>query len=95
MKTIYMYILPQKSPILRQTENDHAVEISKEFADNPVERTSILNFYQSLGKTFEEKVKKIQEHEKDATISKQPYFWDSPSVKFVLREEDEEGNEIK
>ena len=83
-REILMYIYPSQYPILRQEEGKK-VEVDKSIGDQPSKIDFLLDYYNLLGNSFDEKYNKVFEHSQNCKTKLKPMFWDHPELKFVAR----------
>ena len=85
MKAIILYLYPDRKSTLIVKENGE-MSGSEDFVNNESCREYILKRYRSLGKSFEEVWEKVEKHNNDEKLRKDPFFWDDPYVKLEVRE---------
>lgn len=84
-REIKMYMLPLNYPVLKQKEgNNITFDISLKGQKNKQE--FVKHYYNMLGNSFNEKFNKIKKKIEDPKLSKEPFFWDHPEIKFLIKE---------
>ena len=83
-REILMYIYPSQYPILRQEEGKK-IEVDKSIEDQPSKIDFLVDYYNSISESFNEKYEKIISHSSNPKTKLDPMFWDHPELKFVAR----------
>lgn len=85
MKKILMYMIPNKTPYLKQYEGENII-FKKDLNEN--QKNYLLRYYNKLGKDFYEKYREIEKYnQKD---NKLPIFLDNGKIHFIATEDNYE-----
>lgn len=88
MRAILLYLYPDRKSTLIVKENGE-ISGSEVFVSNKNCREYILKRYKSLGSSFDDVWEKVEKHNKDEKLRKDPFFWDDPYVKLQTKELEE------